>query len=71
LKLLLDQNISFRVLKLLPDSYKDSKHVTQVKLSGARDLEIWNFAKKEEYSIVTFDSDYLLLKRASSQNHLA
>ncbi len=58
MKLLFDQNISFRVLKLLPDLYKSSKHLNQVQLEGRKDLEIWHYAKKHGYSIVTFDSDF-------------
>lgn len=58
MKILFDQNISYRVLNLLPKSFIESEHVNNVNLNGATDLEIWNYAKIESYSIVTFDSDF-------------
>lgn len=54
MKLLFDQNISFRVLRLLPDS----KHVRQVGLNDRNDMEIWQFAKHNDFTIVTFDADF-------------
>ena len=43
MKLLLDQNISFRILKQISDVYPEA---------------IWEFARKNHYNIVTFDSDF-------------
>lgn len=58
MKLLFDQNISYRIVKKLIDSYPQFKHVSQVSLNNSEDIDIWQFAKKEGYTIVTFDSDY-------------
>ena len=58
MKLLFDQNISFRVIKGIVDIYPDAKQVRELNLENATDREIWSFAKQEGYTIVTFDSDF-------------
>jgi predicted nuclease of predicted toxin-antitoxin system len=58
MKLLFDQNISFRIISRIIQDFSDSKHVSDVGLAGAEDPDIWQFAKKEGFVIVTFDSDY-------------
>ena len=58
MKLLFDQNISFRILKSLPDEFNDSIHTSQAQLNGKRDIELWKFAKKNEFTIVSFDADF-------------
>jgi predicted nuclease of predicted toxin-antitoxin system len=58
MKLLFDQNISFRIINRIVLEFPESKHVSDVGLAGAEDQEIWQFAKNESFVIVTFDSDY-------------
>ncbi len=58
MKLLFDQNISFRLLKKINDIYPEAKQVRELGLENATDNEIFEYAKKNEYSIVTFDSDF-------------
>ena len=58
MKLLFDQNISFRILKKLSDSFFDSSHVKPEGLINASDLEIWEYAKHNEFTIVSQDSDF-------------
>ncbi|MCF7675614.1 MAG: DUF5615 family PIN-like protein [Akkermansiaceae bacterium] len=58
MKLLLDQNLSHRLLVALEDLFPDSLHVRLLNLSEADDLEIWNYAIKHNLVIVTQDSDY-------------
>jgi len=58
-KILLDQNISFRVVALLSDVFDLVKQVKQLNLIDASDLEIWNYAFKNDFTIVTFDSDFI------------
>lgn len=58
MKLLFDQNISFRVIRGIKDIYPDAKQVRELNLDNATDREIWSFAKREGYTIVTFDSDF-------------
>lgn len=58
MKLLFDQNISFRVVKKIQDSFPGSKQVSQLGLNQTSDLKIWEYAKGNGFSIVTFDSDF-------------
>jgi predicted nuclease of predicted toxin-antitoxin system len=58
MKLLFDQNISFRILKKLSDAFPDSSHVKTEGLINALDLDIWEFAKNNEFIIVSQDSDF-------------
>jgi predicted nuclease of predicted toxin-antitoxin system len=57
-KLLLDQNISYKILDQIIDLYPNSNHVRLLGMETAVDTEIWNFAKKNNFIIVTFDSDF-------------
>ena len=59
MNLLFDQNISFRILKKLDKIFENSKHISELGLHNAPDIEIWNFARKNDYTIVTFDSDFI------------
>jgi len=58
MKLLFDQNISYRILKMLPETYSESSHVKIEGLKNASDLEIWEYAKRNQFIIVTQDSDF-------------
>jgi predicted nuclease of predicted toxin-antitoxin system len=58
MRLLLDQNISFRVAKIISDRYPIVKQVRELGLENASDSEIWEYAKSNSFTIVTFDSDF-------------
>jgi predicted nuclease of predicted toxin-antitoxin system len=58
MKLLFDQNISSKILKNLPQEFSNSSHVKKEKLINATDKQIWEFAKLNEFTIVTQDSDF-------------
>jgi len=58
MKLLFDQNISFRVIKGIQDLFPLAKQVRELGLENYTDKSIWNYAKKEDYTIVAFDSDF-------------
>ncbi|MCK5823365.1 MAG: DUF5615 family PIN-like protein [Bacteroidales bacterium] len=58
MKLLFDQNISFRLIKLISDFYPNAKQVRELGLENATDNEIFEYAKKNDYAIVSFDSDF-------------
>ena len=58
MKLLFDQNISFRLVNHIADVFPGSKHVSDAGLLNCEDQEIWLFAKNNGFVIVTFDSDY-------------
>lgn len=58
MKLLFDQNLSFRLVGQLEDLFPDSSQVRTLGLDTAADLEIWEFARDEGFTIVTKDSDF-------------
>lgn len=58
MKLLFDQNISFRILKRIESTFPNA---TQVRLEGLENLsdkEIWEYARAYNFIIVTFDADF-------------
>ncbi|MBF2708691.1 DUF5615 family PIN-like protein [Flavobacterium soyangense] len=58
MKLLFDQNISFRIISKIKLNFPDAKQVRQLGIENYSDIEIWKFAKENEYTIVTFDGDF-------------
>lgn len=58
MNLLFDQNISFRIIKRIIEIYPKSKQVRELGLENSTDFEIFEFAKRNQYTIVTFDSDF-------------
>ncbi len=58
MKFLFDQNISHRITKLLPPKYAESTTVKTEKLINTSDFQVWSFAKKNNFTIVTQDSDF-------------
>jgi predicted nuclease of predicted toxin-antitoxin system len=57
-KLLLDENLSPRLVELLADLYPSSAHVHQCGLGSSDDAAIWEFAKANGFTIVSKDSDF-------------
>ena len=58
MKFLFDQNISHRILALLPNQFAGSTSVKKEGLINAHDMQIWEYAKNHNYIIVTQDSDF-------------
>ncbi len=58
MKLLLDQNISFRITNKIQDIFPGSQQVKDLGLENSKDSIIWTFAKENDYCIVTFDADF-------------
>jgi predicted nuclease of predicted toxin-antitoxin system len=56
-KLLLDADISFRVVGTIVAAFPGSAHLRDVGLMQADDMAIWRYAKDQGYAIVTLDSD--------------
>jgi predicted nuclease of predicted toxin-antitoxin system len=57
MKLLIDENVSHRILRLIDENFPHSKHVTTIK-KRISDIEIWNYAKENGFIIVTYDEDF-------------
>jgi predicted nuclease of predicted toxin-antitoxin system len=58
MKLLFDENLSFRLVTALADIYPDSTHVRDIGLLGADDLRIWDHAAKHGFMLVSKDTDF-------------
>ena len=58
MKLLFDENISYRIVKKIEKLFPESAHVSNFNLLKFSDFKIWNFAKKNKFTIVTNDSDF-------------
>ena len=58
MKLLLDQNISFRLTSKIKDVFPNVEQVRKLGLEDCSDAEIWKFAKENSYTIITFDGDF-------------
>ena len=63
-RLLLDENLSERLLPLLIETFPESTHVRPVGLGGASDTEIWQWARLHGAILVTKDEDFLRLSVA-------
>jgi predicted nuclease of predicted toxin-antitoxin system len=57
-KLLFDQNLSPRLVGCLADLFPNSNHVFPLGLDSAEDSEIWEFARKNDFVLVTKDADF-------------
>lgn len=58
MKLLIDENISYRIVKLLEEQFPGAIHINQVDQQRMTDQQIWDYAKKEGFIIVTYDEDF-------------
>ncbi len=58
MKLLLDENLSDRVVGWLRDLYPDSAHVKQFGLTRSSDGAIWTFAEENGFVVVSKDWDF-------------
>ena len=58
MKLLFDQNLSRKLVNRLADIFPESSHVQFHNLAEKTDTEIWEFAKLNDFCIVTQDADF-------------
>lgn len=61
MKLLLDQNLSRRLLPRLTGQFPESSQVALLGLDQATDAKIWEVARNDDYAIVTKDADFVEL----------
>jgi predicted nuclease of predicted toxin-antitoxin system len=57
-KLLLDQNLSHRLVARLVDLFPKASHVRDFGLAHADDRTIWDYARINGFSILTKDGDF-------------
>ncbi len=83
MKLLLDANLSWRMIAVLKQHFDDCFHVDNISITvPAKDAEIWEYAKQNDLIIVTNDEDFIdfinikgfppkvVLLRTGNQNRL-
>ena len=58
MRLLLDQNLSPRLVAPLADLYPGSTHVRDVGLQAADDDAVWRYAAEHRFTIVSKDADF-------------
>ena len=59
MKFLIDNNLSYKIIGSLDESFLGSVHVRGLGLSQASDIEIWEYAKNNGFTILTQDSDFI------------
>jgi predicted nuclease of predicted toxin-antitoxin system len=58
MKLLFDQNLSFKLCSALADLFPDSTQARLVGLADATDRAVWDHAKANGFTLVSLDSDF-------------
>lgn len=58
MRLLLDENLSHRLVARLADAYPGSAHVRDVGLATADDAAVWEHARAHGFTVVSRDSDF-------------
>lgn len=67
MKLLLDENLSRRAVAFLVEAYPESTQVAILGLERASDWEIWEYAKTNDFVIVTKDADFFEMSNLYGQ----
>jgi predicted nuclease of predicted toxin-antitoxin system len=68
MRVLIDQNISQRILPSLAFQFDDLDHVRQLGLTNADDYDIFMFARANGYhAVITIDEDFVKLINQFSQ----
>jgi predicted nuclease of predicted toxin-antitoxin system len=60
-KLLIDENLSRKLIARLSDLFPGSIHVTSVSLAESPDAAVWEYAKANGFTILTADADFFEL----------
>jgi predicted nuclease of predicted toxin-antitoxin system len=58
MKLLFDQNLSFKLCRSLNDVFPDSSQVRLLRLANASDRALWEYAKSNDFAMVSLDADF-------------
>lgn len=65
MKLLFDENLSHRLVPQILDLFPGSVHVSSLGLIQVPDTEIWAFAERNDFCIVSADADFYELATRS------
>ena len=58
MKLLLDENLSRRLVPFLLETYPESSQVALLGMQQASDIEVWRYAGEHGHVLVTQDADF-------------
>ncbi len=58
MKLLFDQNLSFKLCQVVADLFPESNHVRLLGLSEVGDRVLWDYARENGFAIVSQDADF-------------
>lgn len=58
MKLLLDENLSRRLIPFLVHDYPGTCQVSLLGMEQASDMDLWRYAKQENFIVVTRDADF-------------
>ena len=62
MKILLDANISWKLVNILKPVFGECLHVDSMGLNvPVEDIDIWNYARENGYIIITKDNDFVVL----------
>lgn len=57
-KLLLDENLSWRLAEKLQPVFPGTRHVEELGLRGASDIVLWDVAERDGFMLVSKDDDF-------------
>ncbi len=58
MKLLFDENLSPKLPRLLATEFPNSLHVRDIGMKGFADEIIWEYAKNNNFTVISKDSDF-------------
>ncbi|HTP92762.1 MAG TPA: DUF5615 family PIN-like protein [Xanthobacteraceae bacterium] len=58
MKLLFDENLSFKLCRQLDDAFPGSHHVRLAGLAEADDTAVWRYAGANGFTLVSLDADF-------------
>jgi len=58
MKLLFDQNLSPKLTKAFEDKFDQCQHLQDINQGESHDKKVWEYAKANNFTIVTKDSDF-------------
>lgn len=58
MKILLDENVSWRIIKFIENCFDEVKHISSISTNRLSDKDIWDYAKINSFTILTYDADF-------------
>ena len=58
MKLLLDNNLSYKLCFPLQQYFQQTNHIRSLLFAEADDIDIWNYARENDFHILTKDNDF-------------